>query len=499
MFIQFPFSFIILVPGGGIFSVGIESIIFTLSNPLKGSPSEVVADAVSYCLPRMLLIIIIYILLCIIDNYLSKKPPIFRSINYQQKRSISTQTFRQFISLYSAVVFMLSIVYADLHFHIFDYLLVSNQTTTIYEDYYVNPETSNIRYLTPTNLNESGSTKKNLIHIYLESMETVNASLDCGGVQNVNYIPKLTALAQTNTSFSNTTKLGGFFNTSNTCWTFASLLAQTSGVPFSFSVGRNQMSNYQSVAKNLTTMGDILSEFGYNQTFLCGSDGDFAGRKTYFVQHGNYNVLDYYSAIEKNYISPDYKVFWGYEDCILFDIAKQELTSIAQNSEPFNFTMLTVDTHFPNGYMCSKCDNEYESQIANAYACSDRQVFEFIEWCKTQDFYENTVIVITGAHPLMNTSMIENINGYENIQRTIYNCFINCSVPDNAKTTNRIFTPMDIFPTTLSAMGFIWDGDRLGLGTNLFSETKTLAEEIGFNNLDRELKKHSSYYLKNFC
>ena len=36
--------------------------------------------------------------------------------------------------------------------------------------------------------------------------------------------------------------------------------------------------------------------------------------------------------------------------------------------------------------------------------------------------------------------------------------------------------------------------DRLGLGTNLFSDLPTLTEEYGYEFLDEELQKRSEYY-----
>ena len=55
---------------------------------------------------------------------------------------------------------------------------------------------------------------------------------------------------------------------------------------------------------------------------------------------------------------------------------------------------------------------------------------------------------------------------------------------------------MDMFPTTLAALGVSIEGDRLGLGTNLFSSKKTIPEEIGLDNFNKELKKSSDYYYK---
>lgn len=48
--------------------------------------------------------------------------------------------------------------------------------------------------------------------------------------------------------------------------------------------------------------------------------------KIYFRKHGNYEIQDYYWAIETGYIPAEYSTPWGFEDTYLFEIAKQELT-----------------------------------------------------------------------------------------------------------------------------------------------------------------------------
>lgn len=61
-------------------------------------------------------------------------------------------------------------------------------------------------------------------------------------------------------------------------------------------------------------------------------------------------------------------------------------------------------------------------------------------------------------------------------------------------TTERKFSTMDMFPTTLAALGVQMDGNRLGLGTNLFSGQKTLTEELGEKYINQELKKNDKKY-----
>ena len=57
---------------------------------------------------------------------------------------------------------------------------------------------------------------------------------------------------------------------------------------------------------------------------------------------------------------------------------------------------------------------------------------------------------------------------------------------------------MDMFPTTLSAMGAEIKGGRLGLGTDLFSGKQTLAEEIGREEFTKQIQQNSEYFNKEF-
>jgi len=273
-----------------------------------------------------------------------------------------------------------------------------------------------------------------------------------------------------------------------------SLFSSSSAIPFSFPVDGNSMGGFSKFASGVTTLGDILAKYGYSNEFLCGSDGEFAGRKRFFEQHGNYNVFDYYTAIDKGYIPDDYYVWWGFEDSILFDIAKDELLRLASDSSPFNFSMLTVDPHHVHGYFCSKCESEYSENLANVLTCQDKQLADFIEWCRQQAFYEDTVIVITGDHPRMDTDLISQ---YQASERRVYNCVINSGY-SSQRTKNRQFGMIDFMPTILNLLSFKFDGDRIGLGTNLFSETPTLCEEIGTEKLNSEMGKWSEFYLKTF-
>jgi len=380
--------------------------------------------------------------------------------------------------------FLIELRRADIIMGISEYFIMRLSRTHMYEENYVKPADV-----------QAGEHKKNLIYIYMESMESTYASKEAGGAQKENYIPYLTKLAKDNTSFSEDDKLGGFHTVPGSQWTMSAIFATQTGVPFSFPL-RYVRKDKKDIAKGITSLGDILHENGYEQEFLCGSKAEFGGRANFFRQHGNFKIFDYDTAVQKGYIEKGYRVWWGFEDNKLYKCAKDELLELSSKGKPFNFTMLTVDTHHIGGYMCSECGHRHSNKLANVLECADRQLKEFLDWCNQQDFMKDTVIVITGDHPRMDTSLVKDVKYYD---RTVYNCIIGSDKNiEESRTNNREFLHMDMFPTILSALGFEIKGHRLGLGTDLYSGQKTLCEEKGFDYMRNESFKYSDYYVENF-
>lgn len=466
--------------------VSIREILYTITAPLKGGAMRMV---LFQGIPPAILVVIFALLYVSVGRrvFLQRRSGdwiLTAEVCQRRGRLRLTRRLPGCMLLFSGIALLASLAYADHSLQIRDYISSLRDSTTLYEDYYVEPA--------DTRITGEG---KNLLYIYLESMETSYASVEEGGWQpENNYIPGLTALAKENLAFSNSEKLGGFRPVQGTEWTMGSIFASTSGIPFTFPIGKNNFSNYQNVATGVYTLGEILEEKGYQNEFLCGSDGDFAGRKDYFLQHGGYKVYDLYTARENGVVPEDYYVWWGFEDEILYKIAKDELLRLAGQDKPFNLTMLTVDTHFADGYICDLCQQDYDTVAENVVSCADRQLTEFIEWCRQQDFYKDTLIVITGDHPRMDLDLVDGVERYAD--RTVYNCFLNCG--REARTANREFTAMDMFPTVLSAMGFQIEGDRLGLGVNLFSDEQTLCEKMGYYPLSAEIGKYSAFYMEHF-
>ena len=446
--------------------LSMDELIFHLQSPLEGTNTEMVQEYLRECLAPAL---IIFLAVAVFVSACSKKKWRYRY-------------FFNGVILTAMLIVVGGSTYTTIQkLDVDGYLESKGSYSEFIDTYYVNPADVAITF---------PEQKRNLIYIFLESMETTYADTASGGAFQENVIPELTEIAQENEDFSGESEeLNGANTATGTTWTMGAMFAQTSGLPLNVSIDGNNMDTQEHFFPGIITLGDILKEEGYSQTLLIGSDATFGGRRLYFTEHGNYDMVDYPNAVENGMIPEDYYVWWGYEDHYLFDFAKDKLRELSQQDNPFNLTMLTVDTHFEDGFVCSECQDIYgDDQYSNVMACSSKQVGDFIRWIQRQDFYENTTIVLVGDHPTMDKDYCEDIS--EEYERKAYVAYINSPFEDSIDIA-REYTTMDHFPTTLAALEVEIEGNRLGLGTNLFSSEQTLTERFGIQQVNRELKKNS--------
>lgn len=464
--------------------MNIDQILFVLLSSGDGANVDIVYEYLIFVIPYVLMFIGIVLVYQFISRY-----TISFKIKFFNKTFHPKITFEP--SLLKSVIISLCVIvglvfFVDSHLDVAGYVSDRLNPGTMYETYYVDPESVEIRF---------PQEKQNLIYIVLESMNTNFSEIVVDG-EVVNLIPNLQVIAEENVSFSNSAQFGGAVPMANLSWTSASLVGQTGGVELHVPIDGNSYGTSGVFLPGLMTLGEILEAQGYSNYFLMGSDANFGGRQTYFETHGNYTILDTKYLKEIGYVPEDYHVFWGIEDRKLFDYAKELLLEVSGFNEPFNVSLLTVDTHFMDGYTDVSCETPFSIDYANAIVCSDKLLDEFLGWIEDQSFYENTTVILVGDHHSMNNSfLIESVNKVF----TTYNAFMNVNVDvDESEFTYRDFTVMDLFPTTLASLGVEIEGNRLGLGTNLFAHEETLPEMLGFDDLSVELAKKSLFYERNF-
>lgn len=468
--------------------VGFDEILFHLHMPLNGADSYVNNYIHKALLPAAGIFLEILIAILFIKLFLDMKPAL------KEKLKVYASPFTRHSTLIGMLIvivwFSAASYRAQKWFGLYDYIQSSLQHSGFFDQEYVDPATVAISF---------PEKKRNLIYIIMESAESSSQDIQNGGLMEDNLIPEMTQIAKNNISFSQSDLIEGAAVAPLCGWTMAGIFCESTGLPMkSYSVMKGSDKKFM---PGVTSLGDLLETEGYTNLFMCGSDAEFGGRKKYFEDHGNYQILDYYESINEGRIPSGYKVSWGFEDQKLYEWAKDELLELSSSGQPFNLTMLTVDTHAQDGYFCELCKNEYDNQYKNVWACASRQIDEFIAWCRQQDFYDNTTIVIAGDHCSMQSDFYE---GHDfkmdtgEYDRKVYNVFINpgAKLANPEREIKRKFTTLDLFPSTLAALGCEIEGDRLGLGVNLFSGESTLSEQYGYEYLFQEIRKQSATYNK---
>lgn len=382
----------------------------------------------------------------------------------------------------SIVLIIFTILFGLYSFDLFSYIYYKFSSSDFIEKNYVNPKDVEISF----------PEKKNLIMIVLESFESTIADSDNGGSFKYNLIPEISKLNKEKdvTYFKTSDNKYGMKMIDGATYTTASLITNTSGVPFKYYTSSHIREN--KFLNGSYTLGDLLYDNGYNNELISAADTNFGEVNNFFTTHGKYNIIDINSYKHNNLtISDNDLIDWGFNDNYLYETAKKRLNILTKKSEPFNLTLVGIDTHFPKGYLTNYTINKYNNQYENVYATEDILVTDFINWIKNQDYYKDTVIVVLGDHLSMEYNFFKDININN---RYVYISYIN-GIDENNDNV-RFYSALDTYPTVLGAMGATIEGNQLGLGVNMYSNKKTLMEKYGFNKLNNELKKKSTFYEK---
>ena len=230
---------------------------------------------------------------------------------------------------------------------------------------------------------------KNLVVIYCESLEA-------NFLQNKNFpneVPSLNALlAQGWQSYANYKCLDG------ADWTVGALYATQTGLPAY--LGANSDTLFGGVRQsNAVSYAGVLKQAGYKNLLLSNGDMSFAGT-------GNIMSCFGYEVKGHDKCQDAVKTVWGVHDYDLFRMAKAEYVKLAQSDEPFNLTLLTVDTHFPKGVPDKRMRPHMNANIPDgthefALASLDYLLGDFVKFIEAQPNGKETVIVILGDHLLM--------------------------------------------------------------------------------------------------
>lgn len=266
-------------------------------------------------------------------------------------------------------------------------------------------------------INSIPDTPKNLVLIYLESVESgyLNKDLFPGITPNLNRLSKESEFYP------------NFYQAPGTGWTIAGIHSSQCGLPLMYGLGGNS-SLTQITDSKMSCLGDILKKAGYYQTYIGGADHSFAGKGTFLKQHGYDEVVGKHELFSND---PTLNLhWWGVRDIDTIEYAKKKYLSLSKSEKPFNLTLLTLDTHHPNGLPDPRCKdfilNKKGIDLVDSVECTDHIIGEFVEFINSLPNADQTLIVILPDHLAMRTTTSEKL---KEEKRKLFAMFLNSKSP----------------------------------------------------------------------
>jgi phosphoglycerol transferase len=336
-------------------------------------------------------------------------------------------------------------------------------------------------YLKPTRFEKRTTRGKNLVLIYAEGMDASYASKSLFGR---NLIESLTGLG--GESFSD------FRQAPGTEWTMAGIVASQCGLPLkAVTVGdmNEQMGSIKSFLPRATCLGDTLKGFGYRNVFLGGASLKFAGKGNFFMSHGYEKAFGKEEwLLTGRYRDSDLNE-WGLGDDDLFKEARSQVDSLAASGAPFHLTILTVNTHPPEGFSTRKCKSAGKNTFEDRITCSANEIASVVTYLGERGYLENTNVVILGDHLSMTNPLSDRLSQVP--RRTIFNRWI---AREGVRKNQETLVHFDFAASILDFIGIHPESGRYGLGYSAFSPSNPSESEWRLTELQENVLNRSPFY-----
>ncbi|HQS37621.1 MAG TPA: sulfatase-like hydrolase/transferase [Methylotenera sp.] len=336
-------------------------------------------------------------------------------------------------------------------------------------------------YLNPALVKIKPNKPKNLVLIYVESLED---SYKQAPIFGKNLLASLDEVP--GRSFSSYKSAPGSW------WTIAGITATQCGLPLktiSLHDGNEQGHVIKQFLPNAVCLGDILHQAGYTNVYMGGDGLDFSGKGMFFKNH-HYHEVYGRDELKTQLQNPELN-YWGLYDDDLFKLAKQKLSALHASGKRFNLTITTIDTHGPDGHFSRYCKSIGAQKFEDIVTCTAEQVVDFVAFMQKKNYLKDTNVVIIRDHLAMENPVFAKLHQVK--QRLIYNKFIGKQIP--VKNREEIL-PFDMLPTILEFIGFDVPGGKLGLGVTGFSNQNLSTKLMNYEEMDANLLNQSDQYLE---
>lgn len=380
----------------------------------------------------------------------------------------------KYVPYFSKVIFTIGVVC----------ILLSPVTSYVYRQVFPDPNHQLITtqdIFTIPNILTTPSIKKNVVFVYLESLERTYRTIP----QTAGSFSTFAELEDQGLSFDNVAQIYG------THFTAAGMLATQCGVPL---VQRGILSahrlqpdeEFKNFMGHITCLGDILTEDGYVGSYINGSDLAIFNKGSLFKSHSYQRVFGVNKL--KGTRQELYENSWGLSDASVFDYAHEELEYLVELDRPFLMSLLTIATHGPDAELDKFCEYPAgaESRIPAAIKCTGVHVLELLRKIEQLGIADETIVIILSDHLALKNTLDHLLGAHEEERRNL----ITIIGSRLHGVSSKLGSMIDIYPTVLEVMGYELEGGRANLGVSLISNQTTLSERFGVLKLSSAIKQN---------
>jgi phosphoglycerol transferase MdoB-like AlkP superfamily enzyme len=267
-----------------------------------------------------------------------------------------------------------------------------------------------------------------------------------------------------------------------------SLIEHSLTFEYSFANGRKSIDGLPSVISSIPSLGvpyflspysgnkinslaSVLRAKGYHTSFFHGAANGSMGFQAFMNLAG---VEEYYGMTEYGN-DDDFDGLWGIWDDKFFDFYNAKLNDFSQ---PFMSSIFTVTSHHPF-VIPERFHDKFKGGPLPIHKCvqyTDYTLKEFFRKASAEDWYKNTIFVITADHTSSNIQFDENRTAWG-----FYSVPVIFFTPDGSLSGRRsdIAQQIDIMPTVLGHLNY--DKPYVAFGRDIIKES---TEPFAFNYKD---------------
>lgn len=142
------------------------------------------------------------------------------------------------------------------------------------------------------------------------------------------------------------------------------------------------------------SLGQHLSDAGYDSVFVYGGRGFFDNMNTFFSGNG-YRIVDQSSVKESDIV---FKNVWGMSDEDLYTQALKLADADFDNEVPFFLQLMTTSNHRPYTFPEGRIEIKPGHGRDGAVKYTDYAIGQFLEQARKKPWFDNTIFVFVADH-----------------------------------------------------------------------------------------------------